>query len=404
MEAEITTVRHVLILVENLPVPFDRRVWQEARALREGGYAVSVICPKGKGYDGTYEVLEDIHIYRHSLVEATSARGYPAEYLTALTHQLRLSLRVHHRQRIDVIQACNPPDLMFLIALFHRLVFGTRFIFDHHDLSPELYLSRFGRKDILFSILSLLERQTFRLADVSIATNETFRDIAVERGRMHPQKVFVVKSYPDAAKTRRHPPEAALKRLGKCLVGYIGIMGAQDGVETLIRAMDEIVHGRGRDDIYGVLIGDGPEFERLKSLATRLKLDNSLQFTGYLTGPRLMAHLSALDIGVIPDPPNGFNDKLSMNKVFEYMMLGIPFVQFDLRQARREAGEAALVVGHSPSALADGILALADDPGRRHQMSETGKVIAGRDFLWSAEATRYLAAFDAIFAGMGARP
>lgn len=397
--------RHVLILVENLPVPFDRRVWQEARALREAGHTVSVICPKGRGYTASYEVCEGVHIYRHDLTEATSARGYPAEYLTALRNQLVLSLRVRRRQRIDIIQACNPPDLMFLIALFHRVLFGTRFLFDHHDLSPELYLSRFGRRDMLYSVLGMLERQTFRLADASIATNEAFRDIAIKRGHMPPGRVFVVKSYPDRAITRRHTPEPSLLQSGKCLVGYVGIMGAQDGVATLVRAMDDIVNRRGRNDIHAVLIGDGPEYARVRSLAASLGLDDALRFVGYLSGPALMSHLSAVDIGVIPDPPNGCNEKLSMNKVFEYMMLGIPFVQFDLGQARREAGEAALVAGiHSPSALADGIITLADDRGRRLQMAKAARTIARREFRWPAEAKRYLSAIDSIPAGGDVRP
>ena len=394
----------MLILVENLPVPFDRRVWQEALTLRQAGHVVSVICPKGRGYTLDYEVHEGVHIYRHDLVEAKSAKGYPAEYLTALLHQLRLSLRVRRRQRIDVIQACNPPDLMFLVALFHRLLFGTRFLFDHHDLSPELYLSRFGRRDLLFSLLTLLERQTFRLADASVATNETFRDIAVGRGHMPPGRVFVVKSYPDPAKMRRLPPEPSLSGLGKCLVGYVGIMGQQDGVETLIRAMDHITYARGRTDIRAVLIGDGPEYERLGALAETLRLGDVVRFTGYLTGASLMSHLSALDIGVIPDPPNGCNEKLSMNKVFEYMMLGIPFVQFDLQQARREAGGAALIAsGHSASALADSIIALADDKARREQMGRTARQIAAREFVWTTEAARYLAAYECIFTGGEAR-
>lgn len=401
----MTKPRHVLILVENLPVPFDRRVWQEARALQSAGHTVSVICPKGKGYTDSYEVRDGVHIYRHDLVEATSARGYPAEYVTALLNQLILSLRVRRRQRIDIIQACNPPDLMFLIALFHRALFGTRFLFDHHDLSPELYLSRFGRKDFLYAVLGLLERQTFRLADASIATNETFRDIAIERGQMPPGRVFVVKSYPDRTITRRHPPEPSLVRPGKCLVGYVGIMGAQDGVATLVHAMDEIVNRRGRCDIHAVLIGDGPEYGRLRALANSLGLADAVRFAGYLSGPALMRHLSACDIGVIPDPPNGCNEKLSMNKVFEYMMLGIPFVQFNLTQARREAGEAALVADiHSPSALADGIVALADDPGRRQQMANAGRSIARRQFSWAGEAKRYLAAIESIPAGGELRP
>ncbi len=403
-EAEISKSLHVLILVENLPVPFDRRVWQEAQALHQAGHVVSVICPKGKGHTASYEVYEGVHIYRHELVEAKSAPGYPAEYLTALMHQLKLSLLVRRRQRIDVIQACNPPDLMFLIALFHRMLFGTRFLFDHHDLSPELYLSRYGRRDIFYAILSLLERQTFRLADASIATNETFRNIAIERGGMPSDRVFVVKSFPDAAKTRRCPPEPSLVAGGKCLVGYIGIMGVQDGVETLIRAMDHVVYGRGRTDIRAVLIGDGPEYERLRALTRTLRLEEAVHFTGYLSGPALLSHLSAIDIGVIPDPPNGCNEKLSMNKVFEYMMLGIPFVQFDLSQARSEAGEAALVAGeHSASALADGIISLAEDAARRRRMSEAARNIAGREFQWTREAGRYLAAVESSFAGREAR-
>ena len=390
--------RHVLILVENLPVPFDRRVWQEALTLRQAGYEVSVICPTGRGYDAEYEVLEGVHIYRHRLREAQSARGYPAEYLSALSNQLRLSFKVRRRQRIDVIQACNPPDLMFLVALVHKRLFGTRFVFDHHDLSPELYLSKFGRKDVVHALLLWLERLTFRTADSCIATNEVFREIAMARGGVEPERAFIVKSYPDSARTRRREPEASLASLGKCVVGYVGIMGSQDGVETLIRAMREIVHERGRDDIYCALIGDGTELERLRRLATELGLDDAVRFTGYRTGADLMAHLSAVQIGVIPDPPNEFNDKLSMNKVFEYMMLGIPIVQFDLRQARKDAGEAGLVVaGHSPADLADGILALADDPTRRARMADAASAIAGLRFQWPVEAAQYLSAYEAVF-------
>lgn len=375
-------------------MPFDRRVWQEAQALNEAGYEVSVICPAGKGFDKTYEVIDGIHIYRHPLKEAESAAGYAREYGSALMHQIRLSFAVRRRRRIDVIQACNPPDLMFLVALLHKLLFGSYFVFDHHDLGPELYVSKFGRKDFLYRIMCLLERQTFRTADASIATNETFRDIAVARGGMDPNRVVVVKSYPEASKFRLTAAEKSLVVPGKHLIGYIGIMGAQDGVETLVRAMAEIRHVRRRDDINCIIIGDGPELARLKQIAASLDLDHSLQFTGYLSGPQLMAHLSALNLGVIPDPPNEFNDKLSMNKVFEYMMLGLPFVQFDLRQASSEAGSAALVVReHSPRALADGIVELVDDPERRKRMGLSGRAVAEREFQWSLEARRYLDAY-----------
>lgn len=387
-----------MILVENLPVPFDRRVWQEAQALREAGYEVSVICPKGKGYDQSYEVIGGIHIYRHPLREAVSTAGYMREYGAALMHQLRLSLRVRRRRRIDVIQACNPPDMMFLVALLHKFSFGTYFVFDHHDLGPELYLSKFSRKDFLYRALCFLERQTFRVADASIATNETFKDIAIARGGMHPDRVAVVKSYPEASKFKLTAADPSLVRPGKHLVGYLGIMGAQDGVDMLVRAMAEILHVQKREDIDCIIIGDGPERERLRNIAGELGLGRSLRFTGYLSGPALMSHLSALHVGVIPDPPNEFNDKLSMNKVFEYMMLGLPFVQFDLRQAAREARNAGLVVSeHSPKALADAIVGLIDDPERRKRMALSGRAIAEREFRWATEARKYLDAYQNLF-------
>lgn len=390
--------QHILILVENLPVPFDRRVWQEAQALNEAGYDVSVICPKGKGYNQAYEVIDDIHIYRHPLREADTAAGYLREYLSALVQQLYLSFRVRSRERIDAIQACNPPDLLFMVALVHKLLFGTYFVFDHHDLSPELYVSKFGRKDFFYRLVQFFERRTFRAADVSIATNETFREIAIARGGMAPDKVIVVKSYPEASRFRLTEAEQSLLAPGKHLVGYIGIMGAQDGVDALVRAFADIVHVRKRNDINCVIIGDGPEFSRLKTLADELRVSDVVRFTGYLSGQPLMAHLSALNVGVIPDPPNDFNDKLSMNKVFEYMMLGLPIVQFNLRQATSDAGNAALVVPeHSPQALAEGILALVDDPERRVQMGIAGRAVAERTFRWTAEAHRYLGAYRTLF-------
>ncbi|KQV70489.1 glycosyl transferase family 1 [Rhizobium sp. Root1220] len=287
---------------------------------------------------------------------------------------------------------------MFLVALVHKFLFGTYFVFDHHDLSPELYVSKFGRKDFFHRLLQFFERQTFRAADASIATNETFRDIAIARGGMAPDRVVVVKSYPEASRFRLTDADPSLVIPGKHLIGYIGIMGAQDGVETLVGAVAEIVHVRKRNDIHCLIIGDGPEFGRLKTMADELGLGDALRFSGYLSGPPLMAHLSALNVGIIPDPPNDFNDKLSMNKVFEYMMLGLPIVQFNLRQATSDAGNAALVVSeHSPRALADGILELVDDPERRQHMGLAGRAVAERTFRWTAEAHRYLGAYRNLF-------
>jgi glycosyltransferase involved in cell wall biosynthesis len=293
---------------------------------------------------------------------------------------------------------------MFLVALPHRLL-GTRFVFDHHDLSPELFVSKFGREGLLWRVLAFFERCTFRLATVSIATNETFRDIAIRRGGMDPDRVFVVKSYPEIARFVRTDPDPVLAAQGRRLVGYLGIMGAQDGVDTLVDAMAEIRDGLGRDDIGCLIVGEGPELPALRAQAARLGLGDRVIFTGYLSGPALMAHLSALTLGVIPDPPNPFNDKLSMNKVFEYMMLGLPFAMFDLAQARSEAGSAAVVVPeHSAAALARAIVALVDDPARRAEMGALGRTLAERDFLWSREAETYLAAYARALGRPEARP
>lgn len=231
----------VLILVENLPVPFDRRVWQEACTLRDAGWTVSVICPTGKGCEKKFEAIDDIHVYRYNLpLEAAGAPGYLLEYGAALFWSLLLSLRVLLTRGFDVLHACNPPDLLFLIGGFYKL-FGKKFVFDQHDLNPELYAAKFGRKDFLYRLLLGLERWTFRTADVAIATNESYRRIALERGGMPAERVFVVRSGPSLARLRIGPPDARLKRGRKHLVGYVGVMGRQEGIDLLLRAVRHLV-------------------------------------------------------------------------------------------------------------------------------------------------------------------
>lgn len=391
--------RRVLIIVENLPVPFDRRVWQEATALVEAGYGVSVICPKGKNCTLSREEIAGVRIYRHPLpLEGNGFVGYLMEYSSALFWEFLLSLRVLRRDGFDAIHACNPPDLIFLIGWFYKIFFRKRFLFDHHDINPELYEAKFGRRGLFHRILGWLERETFRCADVSIATNDTFKSIAVDRGGMSPERVWVVKSYPDLDRFRRVPAEDGLKPDGRHLVGYVGIMAAQDGVDILLRAMAEIVHGQGRRDIGCVIIGDGPEYANLLEMAKALNLSDHVRFTGYLSGDTLLRHLCAIDVGVIPDPWNSYNDKISMNKVFEYMALGIPFVQFDLKESRLAAGEAALTTSdHSAAGLAAGIVELVESPGRRKAMAEFGLARAGEEFRWDKEKTKLLAAYEALF-------
>jgi glycosyltransferase involved in cell wall biosynthesis len=391
----------VLIIVENLPVPFDRRVWQEATSLQEAGYEVSVICPKGKGHNLSEETISGVHIFRHSLpFEASGGFGYLVEYASALFWEFLLSLKVMRRHGFDVIHACNPPDLIYLVAVFHKALFGKKFIFDQHDLNPELYELKFGKRGFFHTLLCHFERRTFRWADASIATNQTFKRIAVERGGMDPDKVWIVKSYPDLARFKRIDAPPALRASFKHLIGYVGIIAPQDGVDLLVKAMAHIVKVEGRADCGCVIIGDGPEFENLKAMVQDLGIAPHVKFTGFLRGTELLANMSALDVGVIPDPPNACNDKLSMNKVFEYMALGLPFVQFNLPQSRSEAGDAALVAAEcTPEALAHVILELVDDPEGRKRMSAYGLDRATREFQWANEKDSLLEAYASVTGG-----
>lgn len=255
--------RKVLILVENLPSPFDRRVWQEATTLRDAGYGVSIICPTGKGYEKHYEEIDGIHIYRYHLpLEAEGAKGYAIEYSAALWHSFRLSFKVWRERGFDAIHACNPPDLLFLVGGFFKLFSGKRFLFDHHDINPELYEAKFGRRDFFWKLMVWLERWTFKTADVSIATNESYRKIAIERGGMPPEKVHIVRSGPNLDRIRILPPVDALKKGRRYLIGYVGVMGKQEGIDLLLRAVRYVVKDRGRDDVHFGLVGGGHHWTR----------------------------------------------------------------------------------------------------------------------------------------------
>lgn len=255
MAAGSNRQRRVLIIVENLPSPFDRRVWQEATTLRQHGYGVAIICPVGKGYEKKYEEIDGIHIYRHGLpLEAEGALGYLLEYSTALFWEFVLAWKVLLRHGFDAIHACNPPDNIFLIGGFFKLL-GKKFLFDHHDINPELYEAKFGRRDFFYRVMLAWERWTFRLADVSIATNESYRKIAIERGRMDPERVFVVRSGPKLERLRILPPSPELKRGRKYLVGYVGVMGRQEGIDYLLQALRVIVQDRKRTDVHLGLVG-----------------------------------------------------------------------------------------------------------------------------------------------------
>ena len=390
--------RRVLIIVENLPCPFDRRVWQEARTLSASGYVVSIICPKGKGYEKSYEEIDGIAIHRHSLpVEADRWYGYAVEYLWAFCAQMVLSLRVLVGRGFDVIHACNPPDTIFLVAWFYRL-FGKKFLFDHHDINPELYEAKFGRRDFFYKLMVLLERITFNTASVSIATNESYRRIAIERGGMPPEKVFVVRSGPSLDRLKIQPPTPALKQGRKYLVGYVGVMGRQEGIDLLLHSVRYIVRDKGRQDVHFGLVGGGTELNAMKAMAQELGVVDYVTFTGRVPDAELLAMLNTADVCVNPDLANEMNDKSTMNKIMEYMALGKAIVQFDLTEGRFSAQEASLYARRNdPIDMADKILSLLDDADRRRSMGNFGRLRVANELSWDHEVPNLLAAYEAVF-------
>jgi len=393
-------MRRVLIIVENLPVPFDRRVWQEATTLKAAGYGVSIICPTGKGYEARYECIEGIHVYRHSLpLEADGALGYLLEYGWALLSEWWLALKVWRKHGFDAIHACNPPDLIFLVGLFFKL-FGKCFLFDHHDLNPELYEAKFNRRDFFWKLMCWFERWTFKLADVSIATNQSYRQVALQRGGMPADKVFVVRSGPKLDRLRILPPTQSLKQGKRYLVGYVGVMGKQEGLDLLLQSIAYIVRDKQRTDIHFGLVGGGTELEALQHMARDLGVADYVTFTGRVPDAELLAMLNTADICVNPDVANPMNDKSTMNKIMEYMALGKPIVQFDLTEGRYSAQSASLYARHNDTAdFADKILALLDDPAARERMGQYGRQRVEQELSWEHEVPHLLAAYDALFAG-----
>lgn len=392
--------KRVLILVENLPSPFDRRVWQEATTLHAHGYTVSIICPTGKGYEQREEVLDGILIHRYPLpLEAEGALGYLAEYSAALWHSFRLAFKVRRQRGFDLIHACNPPDLLFVVGLFFKLFCGTRFLFDHHDINPELYEAKFGRRDFFYKLVVWLERMTFKTADVSIATNESYKRIALERGGMPPDKVFVVRSGPNLDQLKIQPPRPELKQGRRFLVGYVGVMAKQEGIEYLLQAARHIIHERGRRDVHFGLVGGGTSLEVLRALALRLDVASHVTFTGRVPDAQLLDMLNTADVCVNPDVANEMNDKSTMNKIMEYMALGKPIVQFDLTEGRYSAREASLYARHNDALdLADKILQLLDDPALRETMGAYGRRRVEQELQWRFEAPKLLAAYAAALA------
>ncbi len=391
--------RKVLIIVENLPSPFDRRVWQEATTLQQHGYQVCIICPTGKGYEKKYEYIDQIHIYRHSLpFEADGALGYAVEYSSALFWEFYLSFKVLFRHGFDVIHGCNPPDLIFVVGGFFKLFFGKKFLFDHHDINPELYEAKFGRRDIFYKLMVLCERLTFKTASVSIATNESYKKIAIERGGMAPDRVHVVRSGPKLDRLKIIDPVPELKSGRSYLVGYVGVMGKQEGLDYLLRAARHIIVDKGRQDVQFGLVGGGTELDEMQRYAEELGIAEYVTFTGRVPDQQLLEMLNTADVCVNPDVANEMNDKSTMNKIMEYMALGKPIVQFDLTEGRFSAQDSSLYAKENDEVdMAEKILRLLDNPELRKTMGEFGRERVVAELEWEYEAPKLLLAYDELF-------
>jgi glycosyltransferase involved in cell wall biosynthesis len=390
--------------LQGLPVPFDRRAWLHATTLAQHGYAVSFICPKGRGFDRSREMLDGVDIHRYwRPIEGEGKLAFIAESLWCFFATLLLSLRIGLFGRgFDILHICNPPEIYWPMAWFWRML-GKIFIFDHRDLSPELAAAKFGAGDgRIMSILYWLERLTFRAAQIVVATNESYKRIAIERGKKRPEDVFIVRSAPSLAKFQLYDPDPAFKQGKPHLILYLGEIGPQDGVDNLIRAIKVLRDERGRSDFHCILIGGGTNQPAIAAYAAAEGVADLCTFTGIVSDEMLCRILSSADVGIDPLPKNDWSDKSTMNKVLEYMFFGLPIVVGELTEARVSAGEAALYVEPgNPQAMAEGIATLLDDPARRQKMGGFGQLRLRNELAFEYSVPNLLAAYDAAWARVG---
>ncbi|NID12289.1 glycosyltransferase family 4 protein [Fibrivirga algicola] len=387
--------KHILIIVENLPVPFDRRVWQEATTLREAGAEVSIICPQMKGYTKPFEQLEGIDIYRHPLpVEASGALGYLVEYSTSIFWWYWYCLKIFAKKRFHVIHGCNPPDLIFTVAVFFKL-FGVKYVFDHHDINPELYIAKYGRKDFFYHLMIWFERLTFKTADYSIATNESYKEIAIRRGKMAPDRVTVVRSGPKLERLKLGPGDQNAKKGRTHLVGYLGVISDQEGIDLLLMTIEKVVAKR--QDVQFAIVGGGTGLQEMVDLAKSMGLSDYVDFYGRVSDSVMLDVLNAADVCVNPDKPTEMNNLSTMNKIMEYMALKKPIVQFDLKEGRFSAEEASLYVsGSDVQEFADKINYLLDNPEVRTYMGEYGYDRVISKLSWNYERVKLLALYNKV--------
>jgi glycosyltransferase involved in cell wall biosynthesis len=388
----------VLIIVQNLPVPFDRRVWLESKALTAAGYDVTVISPKGEG-DSTQEVIDGITLLKYRpFAPGGGALGFVIEYAYSFLATARLVFRARRKGRFDVLQACNPPDIFWPIARWLRRRDRSRFVFDHHDLCPELYDSRFpDGKALPRRGLLALERATFRTADHVVSTNASYAEIAMRRGGKAQKNVTVVRTGPDPERLQRRAPVVGLRRGRRHLVAYIGVMGPQDGVDLAVRSAAHVVHELGRDDVAFTFMGSGDSYSELVALRNELGLQDHVELPGRVPDETVLDVLSTAAIGLSPDPKNPLNDVSTMNKTMEYMAFGLPVVAFDLKETRVSAGDAACYVESGDvAAYAQAIVKLLDDDESRELMGKRGCLRIEEELGWPYQRNAYVGVYDEL--------
>jgi len=393
--------KRILIIVENLPVPFDRRVWLESTTLKAAGYEVSVICPQGVGIDREpYEEIDGIRIYRYPPPPPTTTKiSYAWEFPYCWVKSLSLAFKISRKTGFDAIHACNPPDTFFMIGLIFKMLKGTKFVYDQHDLCPELYLSRFGgRKATNFWLLRMLERATYNAADMVISTNNSYREHAEEVGKFPRERTYVVRSGPKLSRISPVEPDVSLKKGKKYLVCYLGVMAPQDGLDYLLRAARHVVDVVKRKDVQFALIGAGDSFEAVKALRDDLGLKGAVDMTGRVPDEDVERYLSTADLCVCPDPRNPLNDVSTMNKVLEYMTFGKSMVSFELKESRYSAQDGALYAAPNDEIeFGEKIIQLLDDEPLRQEMGRRNRERIETELSWEHTSKELLKAYGSLF-------
>ncbi len=396
----MSKARKVLMLVENLPVPADRRVWAEATAMRDAGFQVCIICPKGPTrHREAYCCIENIHVYRYPLpITGQTPTTYIAEYSTALLMTFLLSVKVLFRHGFDVVHSANPPDLFFLIGLFYQLL-GKKFVFDQHDLAPEMFKAKYQHgEELLYKLLLQLEYWSYQVADLVIVTNISQQQVATRRGRYPINKVVVVRNGPDLERFKLVPNELELKRGRPFLLAYVGVMGTQDGVEYSLYALHHLVHKHSRQDVSLVLMGDGDAAPMLKTLAHELQLDAYVNFNGWSESKDIVRYLSVADVGLSPDPQNGLNEFSTMIKTMEYMAMGKPVVAFDLAETRFSAQEGAIYARpNDVEDFAHKIEVLLENKALRLTIGAIGRKRIEEELSWEHSSRDLMQAYEMLF-------